>query len=482
MATIAENLTKLSTSIENAYNAIDDMSGDLPSDKRAANLATAIRSIPTGGGESEKYGVSLSAYLGEVTSGTYNRPTANATFRFSGLSNVAAYALSYHLARHSSDTTKKRDIVVNFPDLTSTNSYSLYYFGYQNRDIIETNFSALTSTGSYGLQYAFYYNSNISAIDFSNLRTTGTYGLHYAYYYCSKISSADYPNLSSIPSYGLQYTHGYNTSLTSFNLSALKTVGSGALAQTFAGCSKLSSAEYPSLSAITGSYGLSGTHYNNTSLTSFNLSALTMISAASYGLYSTFQSCSKLSAADFPNLSGYIPSYGFYRTFYNNTSLLSATFPNISAIGSGTSYTYEFAQTFYGCTKLSSIDFSNLKFIGGNYALCACFYNCSALTSIEFPELTGISAATSYSYGTFYQNNCVKDIYFPKLSAINNTYMFYTSGNAQLTGVHFAKVNEAAISATTGYASKWGKSSGLSVFFDLNTDGTAWSGVDGEEY
>lgn len=48
---IATNLEKLETDITNAYSAINTKGGTIPSDKNTNNLATAISSIPSGGGE-----------------------------------------------------------------------------------------------------------------------------------------------------------------------------------------------------------------------------------------------------------------------------------------------------------------------------------------------------------------------------------------------------------------------------------------------
>lgn len=45
---IADKLTKLSTDITNAYDAIDDKGGTIPANKNTDNLENAIRSIETG--------------------------------------------------------------------------------------------------------------------------------------------------------------------------------------------------------------------------------------------------------------------------------------------------------------------------------------------------------------------------------------------------------------------------------------------------
>lgn len=47
--TIASELTKLNTNLTNAYTAVDDKGGTLPSAQNFDNLATAISSIPSGG-------------------------------------------------------------------------------------------------------------------------------------------------------------------------------------------------------------------------------------------------------------------------------------------------------------------------------------------------------------------------------------------------------------------------------------------------
>lgn len=62
---IADKLTKLSTDITNAYEAVDDKGGTLPLNKNTENLGDAIRSISSGG---------ASEYNAKVYTGTV--PTA----------------------------------------------------------------------------------------------------------------------------------------------------------------------------------------------------------------------------------------------------------------------------------------------------------------------------------------------------------------------------------------------------------------------
>ena len=66
---IADKLTKLATDITNAYDAIDDKGGTLPSDKNTDNLENAIRSIQTGHLDNEEYETS-NEKLDEILEGT----------------------------------------------------------------------------------------------------------------------------------------------------------------------------------------------------------------------------------------------------------------------------------------------------------------------------------------------------------------------------------------------------------------------------
>lgn len=50
MATISDELSTLNDNLLIAYSAIDNMGGTIPADKNTDNLATAISSIPSGGG------------------------------------------------------------------------------------------------------------------------------------------------------------------------------------------------------------------------------------------------------------------------------------------------------------------------------------------------------------------------------------------------------------------------------------------------
>ena len=74
--TIASELTKLNTNLTNSYTAVSGKGGTLPQAQNFDNLATAISSIPSGGGGSSKYGATIDTLLGDVNAnGVLQKPT-----------------------------------------------------------------------------------------------------------------------------------------------------------------------------------------------------------------------------------------------------------------------------------------------------------------------------------------------------------------------------------------------------------------------
>lgn len=59
---VATELTKLNTNILNAYDEVEIKNGIIPQNKNTDNLATAIRSIPAGGGGADEYFATTNDY------------------------------------------------------------------------------------------------------------------------------------------------------------------------------------------------------------------------------------------------------------------------------------------------------------------------------------------------------------------------------------------------------------------------------------
>jgi hypothetical protein len=201
-----------------------------------------------------------------------------------------------------------------------------------------------------------------------------------------------------------------------------------------------------------------------------------------YALQYAFNACTNIKNVSFPKLTIIQASSGMANTFYGCSNLLTADFPLLETINTSSSCQY----WFYNCTKLATISFPSLKTIGAatgtsanNRHLYYAFSGCNALTTIEFPALEAIYCnGTGASYGSFANNNKVQKLYFPKLHTIAKASN-YTASNGDLGSqntfyncsalkeIHFAAENQAAIEASTGYATKWAAPSGCSILFDL---------------
>ena len=218
----------------------------------------------------------------------------------------------------------------------------------------------------------------------------------------------------------------------------------------------------------------------NMTIKSVSFPDLTSISTFA-GLYNTFANCTNLTSADLSSLITVNGASGMGYTF-SGTNLTSVDLSSLTTVMSTNSMNY----TFYNCSNLANISFPNLEIIGTNSSVTGyghfsnCFYNCTKLKTLTFPKLEKIycNGGTTVTYGTFANNNKVEKMYFPKLDTI--TYgagastsdqaacknVFY--GCAALTELHFGAANQAAIEASPGYSTAWGRGAGnVTIYFDL---------------
>ena len=199
------------------------------------------------------------------------------------------------------------------------------------------------------------------------------------------------------------------------------------------------------------------------------------------GLYNTFANCTNLTSADFSSLITVNGPSGMGYTF-SGTNLTSVDLSSLTTVMSTNAMSY----TFYNCSKLTNISFPNLEIIGTNSSVTDyghfsnCFYNCTKLKTLTFPKLEKIycNGGTTATYGTFANNNKVEKMYFPKLDTITYGEGASTSdqaacknvfaGCAALTELHFGAANQAAIEASPGYSTAWGRGAGnVTIYFDL---------------
>lgn len=237
---------------------------------------------------------------------------------------------------------------------------------------------------------------------------------------------------------------------------------------------------FPDLVQISGAQALHQCFYGVQTNT-INFPVLETISGNSCFGY-TFQNNDSIQSIEFPSLISISGLNTFYSTFYRNKNLTSCSFPVLEELtGSGA-----FNGCFEYCYALTSVQFPKLRKIGADNTtsynsshFSNAFSSCSNLTSLEFPELTAIYCSNQgYTDGTFYGNGTIQKLYFPKLSVIDKSpayaspyanshkNIFYSC--SKLTEIHFGAANQAAIEATEGYPTLWGRGAGnATVYFDL---------------
>jgi hypothetical protein len=199
-------------------------------------------------------------------------------------------------------------------------------------------------------------------------------------------------------------------------------------------------------------------------------------------LYGRFANSSSIKTAVFQGVKNITGNNALY-TCFSQSTIQTVSFPELENI-TGSSALY---QMFYFCSSVSSVTFPKLKTIGNpvvssymsNGQHFAYWYSTGSLTELSFPELTSIYCTGSSSfYGTFYNCTSIKKFYFPKLTQItygsggsstNQSACNYIFSNCSaLTEIHFGSANQAAIEATTGYSTIWGRGAGnATIYFDL---------------
>lgn len=227
--------------------------------------------------------------------------------------------------------------------------------------------------------------------------------------------------------------------------------GAYALQQSFYN-SKIKNISFPVLQSVTGDYAMQDA-FDRSSIQSLIFPALTTVSGSS-SFYNAFNSCDDITSASFPVLEEITGDSTFYNCFSYCNVLTNASYPKLKKIG-----------------RDNITSFSDYRHFTNAF-------NGTKITSLNFPELTAIYCTASGTYGgTFSDNSTIQKIYFPKLSIIDKSpvytgestvqnYIFRNCNN--LTEIHFGAANQAAIEATTGYPTLWGRGAGnATVYFDL---------------
>ena len=256
-------------------------------------------------------------------------------------------------------------------------------------------------------------------------------------------------------------------------------IGKNALYSVFKDCQYLTSVNLNYLTQTSGENAMYGAFDGCSNLTNVDLSGLTTLNSRR-GMMYAFNNCSKLVNVNLRNLTSINSEEALSSAFNNCSKLTTLDLGSVTLING----LNVFNRAFSSCTNLETILFTNLETIGTNssssnyYQFNSAFSGCSKLTSITFPKLTAVYCTGSSTNGTFASNNKIQKLYFPKLNTI--TYgagasstnqnacknIFY--GCSSLTELHFGAANQAAIEASPGYSTAWGRGAGnVTIYFDL---------------
>lgn len=247
---------------------------------------------------------------------------------------------------------------------------------------------------------------------------------------------------------------------------------------------KIKSVSFPQLTTVTGLRALQYSFYNTSvQATLESISFPQLVSVIGNNAFGNAFQAYLGTTVLFPVLEHVDGANALSNAFDSSPNLQSAQFPELVSIKGGGAFSYIFSS----CRAMTEVSFPKLTQIGrdditnqvSNSHFAAAFGTLT--TEVTFPALekiycTGFSSA---SYGTFYNNGAIKKLYFPKLTIIDknpnftgsgamkaHTYIF--SNCSKLIEIHFGAANQAAIEATEGYPTLWGRGAGnATVYFDL---------------
>ncbi len=177
----------------------------------------------------------------------------------------------------------------------------------------------------------------------------------------------------------------------------------------------------PSVVTTLGINALYYGFYNNTGITTADLSNITSV-PGDYAMYYAFNGCSRLTTVDLSSLVSVTGYYALRYAFSGCTSLTSVDMGGLTTLINSNVMNYAFS----GCSSLASFTFTNLSIMSGTQVLAYAFRNCSSLRTLSFPSLT----TDSFGNNTNQFNNMLSGcsgvtVHFP--SAIQSTIGSWSS-------------------------------------------------------
>ena len=238
--------------------------------------------------------------------------------------------------------------------------------------------------------------------------------------------------------------------------SSLKTVSKDGFTNAFLNC-KIDAFDFSSVTTVEKS-GFSAACQNATfTETDISFPALTVENGGFRGCF-VGSNITKLSFPSLVQMSG-----DMNRIAASVTTLSEVEFPNLTIISG------DLSSAFSG-TLLTALSFPKLKTITDYANMQGIVLNCQNLTQLHFPVLESLSSLED----AFGKCPLLTSLSFPKLTEITSQNAFRISSSYPsyatntITELHFGAANQAAIEATTGYATLWGIGAGkATVYFDL---------------
>ena len=468
--TIASEITRIKTNIDNAYTALEAKGATIPDEKNSANLASTVNTI-TGGGVSDWLAYAVLNNNFELInspsySGTeYTFPDGVTSCGFTSLMQEITQKMQEMETEYQSKVEEINSSSLSEEEKEEQlNALEIEYEAIQNNLVYNSEMKA-------GLLPMLYMNmfddSSIVTFNSNELNDFVPGMLPF------KVEYVSLPNVTTAPlgiSFGNNYIYIKEFSAPALEEIALANLFTGSSLEKLylnpqgtwgncdhmcSGCTNLTEVTVPPISNINSnganlkymfsncikitdtcgifsgitnisytwslSSGLDYAFRDCTSLTSTGLNNVTVINSRI--LDGTFSGCTSLTSTGLDNVTS-IGDYNLSSTFQGCTSLTSIGLGSTTRIGyAGLRY------AFSGCTSLTSVDFSNLTSIG-NYGLEQTFQNCTNLTSIFFPEINSNSLGSNV--GQFMQmlsgvTGCT--VHFPSnLEAVIGDWSDVTSG------------------------------------------------------
>lgn len=231
---------------------------------------------------------------------------------------------------------------------------------------------------------------------------------------------------TDVDSYVLYYACYQNTVLTSVDMSSLTEVsGSNACANMLSGCSGLTTANLGSLTVISGSSACGSMFSGCSLLANLNLSSLTKITG-SYGCSWMFQNCSEIPSLDLSSLIAVSGNQAANGMFFNCSGITSVDISRFTTIDGNAGC----QNMFQNCSGIPSIVFYSLKILDAANACYNMFNGCSRLTSVSFPALkSNMFGSSTNQFSSMLRSVTGCTVHFPSnLQSVIGSWSDVTNG------------------------------------------------------